>query len=557
MESIPLKFSLMGLPFNMNDIGGFKDVMMDELKSILTNAAEQIDMKVSNIQEVYDLTIAARKRTLSEASTFASSKPTQTIHLYYDVEVLKNPNQQNAPRLIQEIRANHANVLQDLQEYNDANGYEYMSNFDLCTTSSSSMNAKFDICTLDHEVVKVKFSTSNLNPSLNRDDLEAELLTIYRDILRRMEGLEMVDIALDRVAETSYGTDVYFNVDVITSDGNDWKTAIESELKKEASRKEILDSVQEYTIQTLGESGASTEKVNLCFDNQGVLTMNCNVAINSQYALPMWAIIAIASTAGAIVLCLAISCCICARQNAKDEDDMKYNYQSYIASPEQWRQSQIDGHPKKKRRVLPPPRHHRDDRYERDRRRRPKKERSFHRYTRSIRPPNRHSHRRSRSRDRPQRRRSPRRKYEHRETRETQPDEEMQMLALPPPMPTLPPPMRALPPPMPALPPPQYEYVNPYYPPPPEKEELLALPPPQYDNLYNSDAALYCDDEEVNRPDPPMEAGPTAIKQQQQKQQVLMLTDGRASPDDSSNNQRYLAIEPAGRNWDSEYFSDD
>jgi hypothetical protein len=115
-----------------------------------------------------------------------------------------------------------------------------------------------------------------------------------------------------------------------------------------------------------------------------------------------------------------------------------------------------------------------------------------------------------------------------------------------------------------ALPPPQYEYVEPYYPPAPEPEELLALPAPDY---WNSDAALYCDEDEVNRPDPPMLEGPTAIEQQQQQQlqmrqaepepegEMLMLTDGRDISDRSGNNNGpYLAIESEGMR-DSHFLS--
>jgi hypothetical protein len=301
----------------------------------------------------------------------------------------------------------------------------------------------------------------------------------------------------------------------------------------------------------MGSSGEPAEKANWCFDSQGMFSMNCNVALNSNTALPMWAIIAIASTAAAIVPCLAISCCICSMQNRKDEDDVKNNFQSYVADPEQWRQVQIDGQQRKRRSVAaarPLPRRQRRHTYDerhhsRERRHRPRKERSFKQYTRSFRRPKRESHRHSRSPRRREKRRSPKREFEHRDTRETQPDEEMQMLALPPP---------------------QYEYVEPYYPPAPEPEELLALLAPDY---WNSDAALYCDEDEVNRPDPPMLEGPTAIEQQQQQQlqmrqaepepegEMLMLTDGRDISDRSGNNNGpYLAIESEGMR-DSHFLS--
>ena len=119
--------------------------------------------------------------------------------------------------------------------------------------------------------------------------------------------------------------------------------------------------------------------------------------------------------------------------------------------------------------------------------------------------------------------------------------------------------------------------------PPPESEPpMVALPAPH----YASDDALYCDDEEVNRPDPPqvmlalpapdyatampdppMLPGPDAAEQHQQQQphgQMLMITDGQAI-DPSSSSSYYgnesgvvLEIEndPSGHNWDSSMFSD-
>ena len=286
--------------------------------------------------------------------------------------------------------------------------------------------------------------------------------------------------------------------------------------------------------------------------------MTCNVAIkNSKHALPLWAIIVIASTAVAILLCMLISCCICCRN--KREDKM-YNVESYVANPELWRQSQIEGRRKRSLPFVNPTRltmrqHVRDDRRH-SRRRRSTKERHTKdkRYTRSSRRSKRRSHRRRSSSpdsSRYQRRRSSTRKYEHRDTRETLFDDvEMQMLALPP----------------------------------PEMSEvtMLALPAPH----YASEDALYCDDDEVNRPDPPqvmlalpapdyatampdppMLPGPDAAEQHQQQQphgQMLMITNGQAN-DPSSSSSYYddesgviLEIEndPSGHNWDSSMFSD-
>ena len=537
MEDIRLKLSLIGLPADLDDLRDFKVMMEERLKALVADVAKDVDMKVTDFQEVYDLTILAGRELQTEAS-----KMTQTIHLYYDVEVVKNPDQRYAPILIDRVRRMHDEALEKFQEYKDAKGYYYMSNFDLCTSSSISRDASFDICTLDHQIVKVKFSATNLDPSLNREELDEELLKIYSLILNSISGLELIDISVDSVAETSYGTDVHFNVDVVKTNGIDKKDLIETELAKEASKKDIVDKVQEYTTKSFEGSGKEVEDVNWCFDSQGIFNMQCNLAVADNLALPIWAIIAIASTAGLILLCVSIACCAFMRQRSEEKEDEKYNMEAYITRPEQRRGSQIEVMQKRRAPPLAPvrrSRRHSSGRRDRDKRMRPRKEKK---YTRTFRRSKRRRDR-SRSPPRPQRRRSSARKYEHRDTRETQPDEEMQMLALPPPQYDYPPL---------ALPPPEYDS-------PPPQTEFLALPPPQYDDY--SGAAIYCDDEEVNRPDPPMQAGPDASEQQRQQQQqsqdVLMLTDGRASSDGSGGNGPYLAIEPAGHNWNSMYSDDD
>jgi hypothetical protein len=83
-------------------------------------------MEITNLQEVYDLTFAGRE--LQSAAKDFASKPTQTVHLYYDVEVIKDPSQRYGPLLIEEIRSRHYKTLQDLQEYTDSKGYYFMSN---------------------------------------------------------------------------------------------------------------------------------------------------------------------------------------------------------------------------------------------------------------------------------------------------------------------------------------------------------------------------------------------------------------------------------------------
>lgn len=72
-------------------------------------------------------------------------------------------------------------------------------------------------------------------------------------------------------------------------------------------------------------SGANLE---VCVGDEGLISLDCSSVKSSNLALPMWAIITIASVCGGIILCIAISICICAYQDNKDEREMKTGIKS-------------------------------------------------------------------------------------------------------------------------------------------------------------------------------------------------------------------------------------
>ena len=481
LETIPFRFSLLGLPMNIDDKNDFKDAMTRELKIALTSAAERFDVKVTNFKtNIFNRQL----RSLQ-----SDAEQTQTIKLYYDLEVVKDPSQKPATALIQAIRDRRDQVLGDLQ----ASTSHYLSNFDLCATSSSGLydDSDFDVCTLNHEIVPVTFSANKLHPDVDQEDLNEELLKIYSDILSKVNGLEVASLSLKKVDQTSSGHDVFFDIDVIDTDGSSWRAKIESELEKEATQTHIFEKVREYLINSLG---AGVEGVDVCVDEQGVISMECASIKSSRFKLPTWAIIAIASASAALALGICISICICTYQDAKDEQDMKYSINTFVKDPEEWRQGMIR---ESKKRVAPTTPHRR------------RKERRSRRKS-----PRRLKYHRERS---PRRRRSTKR-IKHREHRERET------------LPALPPPLLALPPP-PESPP----------------QQFLALPAPPPQNMYNYDQShstpenilaiegpVYCDDEEVNRPDPPMEPGPTPML-------MNRPSHGSGTSEDSSS---YLAIMP-------------
>jgi hypothetical protein len=532
----------MGVPLDIVNIGGFNDGMTQELKIALTSAAEYLGMKITSLERNSDLNlITTRRRSvfhrelLPRSLQEESSEPKQTIMLYYDVKAVMDPSQNYGPILIQGIRDRHNEILGDLQ----ASSNYYISDFDLCTTSSpvSYDNSDFNVCTLDHEIVQVKFTASNLRPDVDQEDFVAELLNIYLGILNQVNGLEIASMSLKRVSKASNSIDVYSDLDVIDRDGRSWETVIDSELLKESTKNTILEQVRKYLIDSLGQSG---EAVEVCVDGEGVISMECTGVKSSKYKLPTWAIISIAAVSGAIVLCICISLCICAYQDAKDEDEMNKNVKAFVKDPELWRQVQID---ERKKRSRPPPRKERKRRVTPERRRRSRNERHRRHSPRQL------KYDRSYS---PQRRRSTKR------------NKPIPLPALPPPQynrplppppqynrPQTPEPFLALPPPPPsyeqnpepylALPAP-YQQVYQQNP-----EPYLALPaphpvyrrphsPPQ-DEWLAIEGPVYCDDEMVNRPEEKPRPDPPA----------MMLVDRHSQGSETTESScEYLPIMPPG-----------
>ena len=503
LETIPLRFSLMGLPADIDNLGTFKDNVTKQLKIVLTNIAEDIGLKVTALRSSYDLvstrTSVFDRQLQSDAKSF-SAEQAQTFKAYYDVDVIKDPSQRFGPVVIRLVQERHDEILGELQ----VNSKYYLSNFDLCTTTRAGMydDSDFDVCTLKHDIIPLKFRSRRLHPNVDQAALNDELLKIYSDVLNTIPGLEVVSLSLKKVDESSNSLDVYIDADIVDYDGRNWKSIIESELENEAKKNQILSQAKQYLMNAVAASEGG-ESLEVCIDDQGILSMDCTSIKSSNFKLPNWAIITIASVCVAIVLIIAISLCICAYQDNKDEEEMKYNIKTFVADPEEWRQGVLKKEKRKKsnKKVAPSPDRRRHTYHERRRRHNPR--RSTYR---------RHSYS-------PERRRSARR-IKHRESRD-------------------------MPLELPALPHPQYDRPMP---PPQNPRPLLALPPPVYEQtpspeeeILAIEGPIYCDDEEVNRheaapkPDPPMDPGPTLM---------LMNRPSHGSGTTSEDSEAFLAITP-------------
>lgn len=342
IESVPLRFSLLGLSTAINDISGFKNSMTQELEMALTRVAEDMGLisirLQSNLVAMSSVSVFDRGLSIRNLQD-ESSESRQTIKLYYDFDVVKEQNQRYGPMLIQAIRDRRDEVLRSLQ----ASTNYYISQFDLCTTSSAGLydDSDFDICTLNHEIIPVSFSVSKPHPNIDADDLTQTVLDVYVDVLESIDGLEVANINVKLSSKTSSTLDISFNVDIIDIDGRNWKTVIERELQSEATKNKIVDNVNAVIIDLFGTS----EGVQVCIDNE-VLTMDCAAVKSKNATLPRWAIIAIATVSSAIVLCVIISMCVCAYQDHKDEQ--VYNIKAFVEDPEIWRQKQLQEEKKKR-----------------------------------------------------------------------------------------------------------------------------------------------------------------------------------------------------------------
>jgi hypothetical protein len=354
-QKIPLKFTLMGLPDDIPRISDFRRAAKGYIKEILSYISDDIDgLKFKEVNERYVDTLLNCRRSLSTSryvfsfanNTFFnfteeedSQEHTRIYNLYYDaVAIVPNPNEFYGPLIVETAQYRHAELLQQIQEY-DPTQYYYADDFDICTaTTEDASDRSFDLCSQDHQLVPIKFGVLALPDDMDRDAFKAEAVGILQDVLKGIDGLQMTGFYENRVDVAGKSEDFYFDVDLIKRN-RDMELVISNELNGER-KVEILNRIQSYT----NEEGRGIE---WCITDAGRFSAEpCTTTKTTNNGMPTWAIVTIALSSALIGLGLIIWVCIILYQRSQDEDDFNNTTRKWVADPEDFyrNQNRLDRH---------------------------------------------------------------------------------------------------------------------------------------------------------------------------------------------------------------------
>lgn len=367
-QTIPLKFTLMGLSDDIPRIRDFRDAAMGFIKGMLTTVSYDIDgFKITEVKERFVDSFLNGQRGLSTRTrsvvdfvfgenattenleTQQEEDDTRVFNFYYDVTVVSDSTQMYGPLLIDAVRHRHREILQQIQEYKPTQ-YYYADNFDLCTTTTGKKTDDdrfFDLCSHDHQMVSLKFSALELPEDMDRDLFKNELMSIYQRVLSEIDGLEMTGMYADEeIEEVGKAVDFFFDVNVIRKD-QDMKFVIENKVQSQDGRMEILYLVQNYT----NEEGRDIE---WCITDAGrYSTASCAKPPPEPTQLPLWIIITIAATSALIVLGCVLWICIVTFQRKTEEIEFKNNCRKYVTNPGDFYRGQYGVEKPRKRRRPP------------------------------------------------------------------------------------------------------------------------------------------------------------------------------------------------------------
>lgn len=338
-QTIPLKFTLMGLPNDIPQISDFRRAAEGYIKEILSYVSNDMDgVKFREVKERYVDTLLNCRRSLSVSRSLFSfandtyelvteeegaQEHTRIYNLYYDaVTIVPDQNEFHGPLIIDTVRYMHAELLQQIQEY-DPMKYYYAEDFDLCTTTTKEASDKsFDLCSQDHQIVPIKFGVLALPSDVDRDEFKAGVVEILQDMLKNIDGLQMTGFYDNRVDVVGKTEDFYFDVDLIKRN-RDMESVIGNELNGEG-KVEILNRIQSYT----NEAGRS---IQWCITEAGRFSAEpCTTIKTTNNGMPTWAIVTIALSSALIVVGLCAWIVIILYQRGEDEDDFKNTTRKWV-----------------------------------------------------------------------------------------------------------------------------------------------------------------------------------------------------------------------------------
>lgn len=346
-QILPLKFTLMGLQNDIPRISEFRSASLSYIKGMLALVSIDVDgLKITDVKEQYIDTLLNDRRDLSitrSAFSFANGTSsyaliaeeevvkdhTRVFNLYYEATaVVADPNKLYGPLLIDIVQNRHSELLQQIQQYK-ATQYYYAADFDLCTTASgkkASTDRSFDLCSQDHQLVSIKFGLTSLPEDMNRDAFKYEVINIYQDILKSIDGIQMTGFYEDRIEDVGQAQEFYFDVKVVKRN-RDYSLIINNELNSQDGKMEVLNRIQSYT----NEEGRDIE---WCITELGRFSPSCVAVATTARGMPEWAIITIAVASALIVFGLLIWILLIAYQRDREQSDFRESCRKYVADPQ-------------------------------------------------------------------------------------------------------------------------------------------------------------------------------------------------------------------------------
>eukprot|EP00970_Alexandrium_tamarense_P018592 scaffold13354_cov181-Alexandrium_tamarense.AAC.5 len=464
-EVVPVKFTLKNV-FDDVDMRGLKNEVLVVLKVIVTGLAERVSgLKVSNIEE--RLTRGRRDAVsvhVDDSERYEQNSDGGSLQLR---RFSHNNNQQQRAlvksvdlfydiTVIRNPTQKYAPII--LSEIKDQypeilNAIQEYNN----GGGYVSQNIALDLCTTDgcaNEVVTVSSGPMELPPDLDVGSVADTLAAIYGELLGSVQGLDVASITFKDMVDLEGGAvNIRFEVRVLP-DGRDLDSLVKRKL--ESAKEDIVKKLREYT--SAGYFALNGVELSWCTDKDGnIASTSCSSVKSSSVGMPTWLIITIVCVS--ILACCLLGACIMSISYQRSDEERKAvnSFHTYMHNPQLWKRYQ----------------HLEEQRKREARERRRRRPRRLPLYNRRERSPRR-SRRRTRSEEEDERRRL---RYEHRyykrETDDTFNENEFQLVLA-------------------------NHAHN-------ERPQTFNYPQLENGPMY------YLDDEEVNRPDPPMVAGPTLL----------------------------------------------
>jgi len=330
-EVIPMKFSISNLSDDV-DIADLKEQVRTVLKDFLL----ELSIRFTGAA---DLGVSSVKETTRFDALEKGMDQVGGIDIYYDVKVIREPEQEFAPTIIEEVIDSYANIVKGIQDNVSKDIYVNicMEGDEANSDSTSPMVplSLFNRCTLKPVEVTTKLIIKDLpqeimNNTASFDEIKMVVMEAYKEILTDDDDGSLpplLSIADKEDVSLGNGTmEVHFNIAFRRgNNGVSYASAVEDKIAR--SRTDIVDRLQSYTDED------TDWNVNWC-TKESALTVcapgdeallggvtasepeNASKTGNAsepksetKKSFPLWGYITIGSVAGVIVLVCMCRCC--------------------------------------------------------------------------------------------------------------------------------------------------------------------------------------------------------------------------------------------------------